>query len=103
MHPVLGLIVDHLIRLVCVAGGVALEWPGDSWDVRQVGRRASQGRCPTLQEELPVIDDSGASRRGAEQSSSGGRGVVVGQMRRVMDSDPPDGRDIPALGGLASR
>lgn len=43
------------------------------------------------------------SRRGAEQSSSGGRGVVVGQMRRIMDSDPPDGWDIPAPGGLASR
>lgn len=59
MHAVVRVVAERLIGLVCVAGGIGLEWPSDTWDVRQVGRRASQGRCPTLQEELPVVDDSG--------------------------------------------
>lgn len=63
MQVMVGVIAGSLFRLVCVAGGVGFEWPGDSWDVGQVGRRTSQRRRPTLQEELPVVDDSGTCRR----------------------------------------
>jgi len=64
MHTVVIVVAGGLLWLVCVAGGVRVERPGDSWDNRQVGRRASQWRCPTLQEELSVVDDSGTCRTG---------------------------------------
>lgn len=51
-----------LFGLVYVSRVVGFERPGDSWDVRQVGRRTGQRRRPTLQEELPVVDDSGTCR-----------------------------------------
>lgn len=59
MQVVVGVVAGGLCRLVCVAGRVGFERPGDSWDVRQVGRRTSERRRPALQEELPVVDDSG--------------------------------------------
>lgn len=40
-------------------GGAGFERPGDSWDVGQFGRRAGQRGRPTLQQELPVVDNSG--------------------------------------------
>lgn len=52
-------IAGRLFRLLCVVGGLRFERPGDSWDVGQFGRRTGQRRRPTLQEELPVVDDSG--------------------------------------------
>lgn len=63
MQAVVGVIAGCLFRLVCVVGQVGFERPGDSWDVGQVGRRTSQRRRPTLQEELPVVDYSGACRQ----------------------------------------
>lgn len=50
----------HLLGLHSIQGGFGPEWPGDSRDVRQLGGCASQRRRPTLQQELPVIDDPGA-------------------------------------------
>lgn len=52
-------IVGCPFRLVCVVRGLRLERPGDSWDVGQFRRRTCQRRRPALQEELPVVDDSG--------------------------------------------
>lgn len=56
-------IVGCPFRLVCVVGGLRFERPGDSWDVGQFRRRTGQRRRPTLQEELPVVDDSGTCGR----------------------------------------
>lgn len=63
MEAVVGVVAGCLFRLASVPGGVGFEWPGDARDVGQVGRRASQRRRPTLQQELPVVDNSGACRR----------------------------------------
>lgn len=49
-----------LFRLVSVVG---FERPGDPGDVGQIGGGAGEGGRPTLQEELPVIDDSGTCRK----------------------------------------
>lgn len=57
-------VVCRLVRFVCVIRGVRDQRPGDSRDIGQVGRGASQGRRPTLQEELPVVDYPGACRTG---------------------------------------
>ena len=62
MQVVVGIIADCLFGLFRVVGGDGFERAGDSWDVGQVGRRTSQRRCPALQEELPVVDDSGTCR-----------------------------------------
>lgn len=52
----------------------------------------------------PVTPDTSiTSRRGAEQSPPGGRGVVLGHVGSVVDGDPSDGWDIPVAGGLTSR
>lgn len=59
MEAVVGVVAGCLFRLA----SVGFEWPGDARDVGQVGRRASQRRRPTLQQELPVVDNSGACRR----------------------------------------
>lgn len=58
MHAVL-VAVRHLAVFVCVVRGGRGQRPGDSWDVRQVGRGASQRRRPALHEELPVVDNPG--------------------------------------------
>ena len=50
------MVAGWLLGLVRVTGRV--QQPGDSWDVGQAGRRAGQRGRPTLQQELPVIDDS---------------------------------------------
>lgn len=92
-----------LFRLVHAAGGVWFERPGDSWDIRHFGRRTSQRRCPTLQEELPIVNYSGTSRCSAEQSPSWSRGVVLGHVSSIVDGNPPDSRDIPASSSLTSR
>lgn len=64
VRVVVGVVAGRLFaRQVRFAGGVGFERTGDSWDVGQAGRRAGQGGRPTLQEELPVVDDSGACRR----------------------------------------
>lgn len=57
-----GVVAGCLFRLWGLPRGVGFEWPGDPRDVRQVGRRASQRRGPTLQQELPVVDNSGTCR-----------------------------------------
>ena len=59
MQVVVGVIAGRLCWLVCVVGQVGFERPGDSRDVGQFGRRMSERRRPALQEELPVVDDSG--------------------------------------------
>lgn len=50
----------RLLRLDSIKRGFGPGWPGDPWDVRQLGGRASQRRRPTLQQELPVVDNPGA-------------------------------------------
>lgn len=42
VEVVVGVIPGCLLRLVYVVRRVRFEWPGDSWDVGQVGRRTSQ-------------------------------------------------------------
>lgn len=63
MEAEVGVVAGCRSRLMSVAGGVGFERPGDSRDVGQVGRRARQRRRPTLQQELPVVDNSGTCRR----------------------------------------
>ncbi|TNN86280.1 hypothetical protein EYF80_003365 [Liparis tanakae] len=101
----LGGVAGRRFRLARVVAGVGFERPGHSGDVGQIGRRTSQRRRPTLQEELPVVDDPGTLKAAAEETKSppGGRGVVLGHVGSVVDGDPSDGRDIPAAGGLTSR
>lgn len=55
-------VADRLLRQDSVPGGAGFERPGDSWDVGQFGRRAGQRGRPTLQQELPVVDNSGTCR-----------------------------------------
>lgn len=69
----------------------------DPWDLRQAaGRGPSDGRVSTVQEKLPVIDDSGTSRRGGEERSPGGLAVAVGQLGPVLEGEH-SGRDGDAL------
>lgn len=96
-------VVGRLLGLVGLGGRGAFEWPGDPWDVRQVGGCAGQGGCPTLQQELPVVDDPCTSGRGAEQSPTGSGGVVLGHVRGIVDGDPSHGGDVPASALLTSR
>lgn len=39
----------------------------------------------------------------AEHGPPRSGGVILGHVRRVVDGDSPDGRDLPAPGGLAPR
>lgn len=59
MDTVLG-VVARRFGLGRVAGGGALHGPGDPGDVGQGGRRSSERRRATLQQELPVVDDPGS-------------------------------------------
>lgn len=59
MGAVLGVAVRRF-GLGRVAGGGAFAGPGDPGDVGQVGRRSGERRRPTLQQELPVVDDPGS-------------------------------------------
>lgn len=76
---------------------------GGAGDPRNVWQTA--GGCPchrgtaAVQQELAVVDDSGASRGRAEQRSSWSCGVIVGQVRRVVYSHPSSW-DCPARGLL---
>lgn len=76
---------------------------GHPWNVREAaGGCASQWGAATVQQEFSVVDDSGASRGGAEQGSSGGSGVVMGQMGCIVDGHPSGGWDCPTGGLLAA-
>lgn len=57
-----GIVAGCLLRPRGLPGGVGFERPGDPRDVRQFGRRAGQRRSPTLQQELPVVDNPGTCR-----------------------------------------
>lgn len=75
---------------------------GHPWNVGQTSRRGlGHRRTATLQQELPVVDDPGAARSGAEQGPSGSRGVVVGHVLRVADGHSPARRDRLGSGLLA--
>lgn len=67
-----GVIAACLFGPARFAGGVGFERRGDSRDVRQVGRRTSQRGRPTLQEELPVVDDSRTCERTAAKETKVG-------------------------------
>ena len=55
-----------VVDMGTAVGGIyyvsCFEGAGDSWDVRQARGSPRQRRCPALEEELPVIDDSGSWR-----------------------------------------
>lgn len=57
-------------------------------------------KCLHLSTITIVLVTSGCS---AEHGPPGSGGVILGHVSRVVDGDPPDGRDVPALGGLACR
>lgn len=99
----LAVVAERLLGLDGVPGGVGLECPGDSRDVGHLGGRVSQRGRPTLQQELSVVDDPGASWRGAEHRPSGSGGVLLGHVGRVVHGDPADGRDVAAPATLAPR
>lgn len=82
--------------------GVFRRRPGHAFNLGQTLRRSpGHRRAATLQQELAVVDDPGPAGGRAEQGPSGGGGVVVGQVRRVVDGHPPGGRDGLGSGLLA--
>lgn len=83
--------------------GTHFQGSGDARDVWEVRWGSGQGRSPTLQQELTVIDDSGSSRRSAEQSPSRSGGVVLGHVGSIENGHPPDSWYVAAFGALVAR
>lgn len=85
--------------------GLLVQVFGGASHTGNVGQTAWRGpgqrRAATVQQELPLVDDPRTARGGAEQGSSGGRGVVMGHVGCVVDGHPPGGRDGLGSGLLA--
>lgn len=63
-------------------------WHCDPWDLREAaGRGPGDGRVSTFQQELSVVDDSGASGRGGEERAPGSLAVAVGQLGPVLEGE----------------